>query len=310
MRLVSVTLTNLRRFTSPVTVRGFGPGLNVLAAPNEQGKSTLFDALQAVFFQPHRTAGKEIKALRPHAGGAPEVCVEVETPEGAFAITKRWLARPMAEVRQGARLVAQADEAEAWIARLMRGDGAGGPAGLLWVRQGQAGLEPEGKAQGDRAAEMRRDLMSSVAGEVEALTGGRRMDAAMARARAELEVQVTARGPRAGGPLKAAEDEVTALTAARADLTARAEALHAALDRRRAVLRDLAVLEDPGEAADRAARLAEADAADRAAARQAEQLEGARLALRLAEGTSRPLDDDSGRLHRGDGAHPGLEPEL
>ena len=47
MKLVSVTLCDVRRFTRPVTLAGIGPGLNVLAAPNEDGKSTLFDALQA-----------------------------------------------------------------------------------------------------------------------------------------------------------------------------------------------------------------------------------------------------------------------
>jgi hypothetical protein len=71
MKLVSVTLQAIRRFTKPVRIQGIGPGLNVLCAPNENGKSTLFDALQALFFQPHGTQGKDIRDLKPLAGGTP-----------------------------------------------------------------------------------------------------------------------------------------------------------------------------------------------------------------------------------------------
>ena len=65
MKLVSIELSDVRRFVAPVRIDGIGPGLNVLCAPNEFGKSTLFDALQALFFQPHRSKSKEINA---HSG--------------------------------------------------------------------------------------------------------------------------------------------------------------------------------------------------------------------------------------------------
>ena len=79
MKLTAITLNDVRRFTSPVRVTGIGAGLNVMSAPNEEGKSTLFDALQALFFQSYRSRGKEITALRPHAGGAPTVIVDLTT---------------------------------------------------------------------------------------------------------------------------------------------------------------------------------------------------------------------------------------
>ncbi len=85
MRLLSITLNNVRRFTDPVQVNGIAHGLNILCEPNEAGKSTIFDAVQALFFVPHRSQTKEVKALRPHAGGAPEVSVEIETEEGGSA---------------------------------------------------------------------------------------------------------------------------------------------------------------------------------------------------------------------------------
>ena len=68
MRIRSITLTNVRRFTDTARVEGLSDGLNVLCEPNEFGKSTLFDALQAVFFKAHTSSDKDVKALRPHSG--------------------------------------------------------------------------------------------------------------------------------------------------------------------------------------------------------------------------------------------------
>ncbi|NIY99861.1 AAA family ATPase, partial [Salipiger sp. HF18] len=135
MRLRSIRLENVRRFTSPVLIEGITDGLNVLSEPNESGKSTLFDAIQALFFIPHGSKNREIASLRPHAGGAPEVAVEIETDAGRFTVAKRWFSKPAATVHQGSRLVAQSDEAEAWLADLL-GGAEGGPSGLIWVRQG------------------------------------------------------------------------------------------------------------------------------------------------------------------------------
>jgi uncharacterized protein YhaN len=48
-----------------VQIDGIADGLNVLSAPNEQGKSTLFDAVQAVFFEPHRSRKQAISRCSP-----------------------------------------------------------------------------------------------------------------------------------------------------------------------------------------------------------------------------------------------------
>ena len=72
MKLRAITLNNVRRFTAPVTLANIGDGLNVLSEPNEHGKSTLFDAIHALFFKAYGANDKEIKALKPHAGGAPD----------------------------------------------------------------------------------------------------------------------------------------------------------------------------------------------------------------------------------------------
>ena len=296
MRIRAIRLTDVRRFDRPVAVEGIGDGLNLLSAPNEAGKSTLFDALHAAFFLPHRSQAKEAKALRPRVGGAPEVTVEIECAEGRFEIAKRWFSRPMAEVRRlpaggGApELEAKADEAEARIARLVGAADNRGPAGLLWVRQGEQGLG------GD--AGLRRDLLSSVTGEVEAMTGGRRMDRARAKAQAELDRLATATGrPKTGGPWKAAQDEVEALEAEVARLSADADRLHDDLARRRAVRRELSELTEPAAVSAREAALQAAEAAHADAERHAERLRAAVSAQTMARLTLDASRDRLARLH-------------
>ena len=57
MRLRAISLENVRRFIDPVEITGIADGLNVLTAPNEHGKSTVFDALHAVFFKDRKVLG-------------------------------------------------------------------------------------------------------------------------------------------------------------------------------------------------------------------------------------------------------------
>ena len=201
------------------------------------------------------------------------MAVEIEVADGVYRIEKRWSHRRNgdARIRAGDRLVRQADEAEAWISETLKAPKDGGPAALLWVRQGQTNLD-----DGDATGTTRRDLLTSVAGEVEAITGGRRMDAALDRCRRDLGRYLTPTGrAKADGPLKRSHDEVDELEAARVDLAAKSERLRHELDRRRSLRRELADLEDPVEQAERTARFAEAEAAHSVAAGHAELLEQA-----------------------------------
>lgn len=277
MKILSITLSDVRRFTAPMTVEGLDSGVNVLTAPNESGKSTLFDALQAVFFAPHRSKTKEIKALQPHAGGRPTVSVEIELASGHYRLTKRWLSGAMAEVREGSRLVAKGDAAEDWIQAQLKADESGGPAGLLWVRQGVTALDSDAGRAADVARSARRDLLSSVAGEVEAMTGGRRMDLALSRCTQELYTLINEKNkkPKAGGPLKAAEDDVAELEAREAELASLSHELAKAIAERRGLRREAEELRDPEETARAEADRDTARAAWDAARRHAETLAGA-----------------------------------
>ena len=84
-------LHNVRRFAGRgVAVEGIGDGVNVLCAVNEFGKSTCFDALHALFFQPHTGTPGAVQALRPYSGGNPLVEADITTANGAFRLTKQF----------------------------------------------------------------------------------------------------------------------------------------------------------------------------------------------------------------------------
>ncbi|HMO71240.1 MAG TPA: ATP-binding protein [Paracoccaceae bacterium] len=303
MKLRSVELVNIRRFAGQrATLDAIGDGIAVLSEPNEFGKSTFLDAIQALFFAPHRQNSDFTRSLRPHSGGAPEAAVEIELPDGRFRLHKRWLSRPTARITDPAgRMIAQDDEAEAWIDRLL-GAGLAGPSGLLWVRQGTTMLDPEGtgpreRAERERGQAVRRDLLSSVAGEIEAMTGGRRMDVLRDRVEAELARLATATlKPKATGDWSRAVDEAAALARAEAELAPRAKALSAHLVRRAEVQRALARLSDPGVQAEHRDRLASAQAAFEAARAHADRVRQAEAADRLADLTEQAARQDAERL--------------
>ncbi|MER9920909.1 MULTISPECIES: AAA family ATPase [unclassified Mesorhizobium] len=273
MKLLAIRLDNVRRFTDPVEITGIGTGLNVLSAPNESGKSTIVDALHALFFKGYRSWDKEVASLAPHCGGDPQVTVEIEINENRFKVEKRWskTRKGEAKVFRGGHLIKQADDAETWLAEVLKAPKEGGPAGLLWVRQGLTSLD-----EGESAHSARRDLLSSVTGEVEAMTGGRRMDATRDRCRRQLDRYLTSGGKaKVNGPLKSTEDAVSALDRRRYELAAKAASLWAGLDRRRNLRRELASLEDSEQDSERMTRLAEAQASHDEASRHAEALERA-----------------------------------
>ena len=66
MKIRAIRLENVRRFVEPVEITGVGDGLNVLTAPNERGKSTVFDALARLVLQ-----GPEGVGPRSQGPGSP-----------------------------------------------------------------------------------------------------------------------------------------------------------------------------------------------------------------------------------------------
>ncbi len=248
MKLRSLTLENIRRFAGKTArLDGIGDGITVVSEANEFGKTTFFDALHALFFEKYSSSGKTIKSMQPPSGGGLRIAAEFEHDGALYRLEKRFLSKKGAALFDGAtnRLIAQDGEAEAWVTRLL-GEGDGGPAGLLWVRQGVLGLEAENASQGERKklADARRDLMSSVMGEIDAVTGGRRMDRIRKDCETDLRAITTPTGRPTGG-WKQALDEQAALQDELETLTGQCSVLQSTLRERAQVEAELFRLNDP-----------------------------------------------------------------
>lgn len=239
MKLRALRLWNVRKFADRgVALENIGDGVNVLSAENEFGKSTSFDALHAVFFQPFSGMPKAIQMLRPYSGGSPQIEVDVETKEGNFRINKQYYAGKRAiitNIKTGT-IIAQADSAEAWLSKLVRG-GSNGPAGLLWVQQGTTEIGKGSTKDQDSDRRVREDLLTSVTGgEVELLTGGRRMQRVLNRTVDSLEKLVTGTGrSKAGSTYYEVADELEQLKSRETELFSQIADLGSALEDRRAV---------------------------------------------------------------------------
>lgn len=233
MILHAIELTYVGCFRETVRLGPLAPGLNILAAPNESGKSTAIRAAARALFDRHTTKGDEIKSLQPAGTDlAPRVAVEFETNAGRFRIEKTFLQSPRSLLKQwqsGAwQPVAEADAADQRVQALLQsslpGKGSTKPEhwgflGFLWARQGELaewpGLDDAAVGQRIRARLARVELDPVI-------------EQIRARLAAVADAILTSSGQaRVGGPLRAAEDdlvaietELTAIRQTRADLVA------------------------------------------------------------------------------------------
>lgn len=247
MIVTGIEVSGVGRFRGGMRLSGLGPGVNVLAAPNEAGKSTLFRAVRTCFFQKHDAQSQPIRNLASHDAQLP-VRIRVSFRFGGhdYTIEKSFLRSPQASlVRDGAEIARgrQADEMLWEILGVSPGSGRSvddAAFGLLWVGQTKSfGFEaPEGSAA---------DALNAViAAEVGGVLGGERARSVLAKVKADLAALETDTGkPKAGGPLKAAHDEVERLRAEEAEVSGKLRDLEQAfadLDQARA---ELARLNDP-----------------------------------------------------------------
>ncbi|HVW54915.1 MAG TPA: AAA family ATPase [Rhizobiaceae bacterium] len=283
MKITALRLYNVKRFAGKgIALEGIGDGVNVLCAANEFGKSTSFEALHALFFQPHSGTPSDVQRLRPYSGGNPLVEAEILTEQGAYRLTKQFYGGRRATVIDipSGRLVAQADEAENFISNLIRG-GTAGPAGLLWVRQGITGIEKRSRSEEDGDKRARENLLTSVQGEVEAMTGGRRMAEIVDACNDELHRLVTpTMRPKGGGPYEAALEHHKRLEEEEKRLAGEVAALREALDKRIIAQKRLDELQDPEEVVRRRGDVDKAQAAYEKAKEH-----GAKLKTAVAEAT-------------------------
>ena len=148
MKLRAIRLRNVKRFGDRgIALEGLSDGLNVLAAENEFGKSTIFQALRLGLFEKHSTRKQDILDMRPYQStDGPSIELDLEIGEGRYRLSKRFLTRASASVidLSSGQSVARGADVHEWVQnRLGAGQEKDGPSGLFWVAQGTSLHKPE-----------------------------------------------------------------------------------------------------------------------------------------------------------------------
>jgi len=210
MLIKALMVEGVGRFASAAHVDGFSEGVNVLAAGNEAGKSTLFRAIRTCLFSRHDSKGQDIRDLASDDSQLPATIQLTFLHDGhTYVITKCFLRSPSATLTEDGREIArskQADEAVWELLGLSPGSGRtldDGAFGVLWVGQGASFGVP---VPGPAASSV---LNSAIESEVGALIGGERARLTIEDINTELRRYLTDTDrPKTDGPLHRAIREV------------------------------------------------------------------------------------------------------
>lgn len=144
MNLTRIRIEQWRQFRTPLVITDLQPGINLFCGPNEAGKSTLVEAIQAAFFERHKSG--TMAHFQPWGDSAaePAVALTFDWQGENWLLEKRFLGRARCDLTVGNTRYS-GDEAEEQLIRLLGYSLAGrgtskaehhGIPGLLWVRQG------------------------------------------------------------------------------------------------------------------------------------------------------------------------------
>src|SRR5581483_1524204 len=94
-----IEVRNFRKLLEPVVVEGLGPGVTLIAGENEDGKSTLVEAIRTAFFVKHNLTGEFADAMQPYSSNVrPEVRIDFELDGQICRLFKAYCQRPQAEL--------------------------------------------------------------------------------------------------------------------------------------------------------------------------------------------------------------------
>ncbi len=287
MRISSFEISDFRKFDRPVRLEGLGHGINLLAEPNEFGKSTLLAALKAVLFEQHRVTGKAGKRML-HAQNAtsPVLSLDFEMADGRHRIEKRFMHRePYARLSlpDGTRI--EGDAAEERLQAIL-GFGAPGRTGAtsdslglwgaLWVAQQEGVRQPDIPASGHAT------LHACLEAELGTLAGGDRSGALSGQVKAELSGLLDGFN-RPKGRLKEVGEQVTAIDSTLVQLRTKRTSMEEAVGTLARLRRDLAHASDAEADKQLVDDLDEARHLRDAALQHQHVLQGAVAGLGLAE---------------------------
>ncbi len=280
MEITRLTVAGVGRFSDEVTVDGFGAGVNVLAAPNESGKSTLFRALRACLFERHNAKSAPVLALETDGASLPiRIAVEFTHDGRSYRIAKSFRRSTSASFSVDGREIARDRAADEMVWDLL-GIEPGGRSvdqaafGMLWVGQRDSFALPALTKAGEN------QVGAAIEAEVGAIAGSERAKAILADTRAELARYVTEKAGKATaqGPLGLAMAERDKCRNALDQCRERLRVLEDQFARLEMLLGERATVTDPAAAAQIERDLTEArrdlqaatEAADKLAALEAE----------------------------------------
>ena len=124
MIIERVELRHVGPFTDTVVIGPLGPGLNVLSANNEAGKSTIVKAATRALFDRHICKSEEIKGLQPLGSSlAPAITVDFGHSGQRYRVEKVFLESPRSQVSQwngtGWQLKAEGDGADTLLQQIL-----------------------------------------------------------------------------------------------------------------------------------------------------------------------------------------------
>jgi len=169
MIIEHIELTHVGPFGTTVFIGPLDPGLNVLSANNEAGKSTVIRATSRALFDRHTCKSEEIKGLqRLGTSLAPSVTVAFESGGQKYRVVKVFLESPRCQVSQWNagewQLKAEGDAADLLLQQILLseqpGRGATKPEhwGLfqyLWTRQGEPAVWPSWQGEAGKLVQSR-----------------------------------------------------------------------------------------------------------------------------------------------------------
>ena len=211
MKILGIEIEGVGMFAALTRIEGLGPGVNILSAQNEAGKSTIFKAIRACLFERHSTRNQEVLALATMGRSLPvTVSLDFECDSGRYKLTKSFLKSPKAELRREGKAIALDREAddEAWrLLGIAPGSGRSvdeAAFGLLWVGQGKSLAAPQPTEAATTA------LNEAIQQEVGELVGGERARTVLQSLQFDLDKLVTKKrgSPKTGGPYDSAQKQL------------------------------------------------------------------------------------------------------
>lgn len=287
MRLRSLEVSDFRKFDRPVRLEGLTDGINVLAEPNEFGKSTLLAAIKTVLFEKHRARGKVGERMQHHRNAtSPVLSLGFELADGLHHIEKRFMHRePYARLTlpDGTRL--EGDVAEERLQTLLGFGPAGkqgatpdsiGLWGALWVAQQEAVQQPALPESG------RATLHACLEAELGTMAGSDRSGALSGQVRAELFKIIDGFG-KPKGRFKEVGDQLVSAETLIGQLIGKRTAFKGTINELARLRRELAQASDAVEDTKLAADLVDTRGRRDAALRHKDLLRGTVSDLSLAD---------------------------